>query len=61
MPKILTEEDVDKYSILDVVYPLPGKLSVYPENEMKEVYRAIMGKIRIMKNKATGLHCDYYS
>lgn len=55
MPKILTEEDVDKYSILDIVYPLPGKLSVYPENEMKEVYRAVMGKIRIMKKQSNRL------
>lgn len=55
MPKILTEEDIDKYSILDIVYPLPGKLSVYPENEMKEVYRAVMGKIRIMKKQSNKL------
>jgi hypothetical protein len=28
----------------DVVYPLPGKQTVYPENEIKELYRKFMGK-----------------
>lgn len=42
---MLTEEDVDNYSIEDVVYPLPGRLSVYPENEIKKLYVEIMGKI----------------
>jgi tRNA pseudouridine13 synthase len=44
MPKVLTAEDLDKYSITDVVYPLPGKNSVYPDNEMKKLYRQFMGK-----------------
>lgn len=45
MPKILTAEDVENYSITDVVYPLPGKKSVYPDNEIKELYRKFMGNI----------------
>ncbi|CEG83732.1 hypothetical protein RMATCC62417_17608 [Rhizopus microsporus] len=62
VPKILTEEDIDKYSILDIVYPLPGKLSVYPENEMKEVYRAVMAEDGIMMDRKEyfeGLNGDY--
>lgn len=42
---MLTEEDVNNYTIDDVVYPLPGKLSVYPENEMKDLYKQILGTI----------------
>lgn len=43
IPKVLTEEDLENYSITDVVYPLPGRQSVYPENEMKDLYRQFMG------------------
>lgn len=44
MPYILKEEDLEKYSIEDVVYPIPGKQSVYPENEIKNLYIEFMGK-----------------
>lgn len=47
IPKVLTEQDVNNYSITDVVYPLPGKQSVYPENEIKDLYRKFMGRTRI--------------
>lgn len=44
MPYILKKEDLQKYTIEDVVYPLPGKKTVYPENEVKELYKKFMGK-----------------
>lgn len=37
--KTLTEEDVDKYSIFDVVMPLPGNDVAFPEGELGKKYR----------------------
>ena len=37
--KTLTEEDVDKYSIFDVVMPLPGKDVAFPGGALGEKYR----------------------
>ncbi|KAG1447865.1 hypothetical protein G6F56_009121 [Rhizopus delemar] len=63
VPKVLTEEDVNNYTIDDVVYPLPGKLSVYPENEMKDLYKQILAEDGIsMESKHKhfdGLNGDY--
>ncbi|KAG1670926.1 Pseudouridylate synthase 7 [Nymphon striatum] len=45
--KILTEEDVEllKFSIYDVVLPLPGYDVIYPENKMiKEFYKELLEK-----------------
>ncbi|GAA5811004.1 hypothetical protein MFLAVUS_004433 [Mucor flavus] len=51
IPKVLTEEDLENYSITDVVYPLPGKQTVYPENEMKELYVKFMAEDGISNEK----------
>ncbi|KAL7317776.1 multisubstrate pseudouridine synthase 7 [Mucor circinelloides] len=63
VPKILTAEDVENYSITDVVYPLPGKKSVYPDNEIKELYRKFMAEDGISMEKRDnhfdGLNGDY--
>ena len=40
---MLTEEDLESYTIADVVYPVPGHRSVYPENEMGKVYQQLLG------------------
>ena len=37
--KTLTEEDVDKYSIFDVVMPLPGNDVAFPGGELGKKYR----------------------
>ncbi|KAL4260216.1 pseudouridine synthase TruD family protein [Pleurotus pulmonarius] len=37
--KILTEEDLDKYSIFDVIMPLPGTDVAYPGGDLGEKYR----------------------
>ena len=37
--KTLTEEDVDKYSIFDVVMPLPGNDVAFPSGELGKKYR----------------------
>lgn len=40
--KILTEQDKDKYTIHDVVLPLPGYAVTYPGGELGEMYRRMM-------------------
>ncbi|GAB5589309.1 multisubstrate pseudouridine synthase 7 [Umbelopsis nana] len=42
--KIVTEEDLDKYTIFDVVLPQPGTEVMYPSNETYAVYEKIMGE-----------------
>jgi tRNA pseudouridine13 synthase len=37
--KTLIEEDLDKYSIFDVIMPLPGKDVAYPGGQLGERYR----------------------
>ena len=40
--KALKAEDVDKYSIFDVIMPLPGKDVAYPDGELGELYREFL-------------------
>ncbi|CAM0137074.1 multisubstrate pseudouridine synthase 7 [Umbelopsis sp. WA50703] len=40
--KHVTEEDLDKYTIFDVVLPQPGTKILYPNNEVLDVYKSIM-------------------
>ncbi|KAI8908466.1 pseudouridine synthase [Gorgonomyces haynaldii] len=40
--KIVTQEDLDKYSYMDVVLPLPGSSIQYPQNEMLQKYKDYM-------------------
>lgn len=48
--KHLTEEDLDKYTIFDVVHPLPGFDVEYPKNKIGELYKEML--------KADGLDLD---
>ena len=47
--KVVGEEDVKggEYGITDVVLPLPGSEIMYPTNELKNVYKEILGKDQI--------------
>lgn len=40
--KTLTEDDVDKYSIFDVVMPLPGTDVAYPGGKLGDRYREFL-------------------
>lgn len=40
--KTLTEEDLDKYTIFDVVMPLPGTDVAYPGGKLGERYREFL-------------------
>ncbi|KAG2171676.1 hypothetical protein INT43_008056 [Umbelopsis isabellina] len=40
--KVVTEDNLDKYTIFDVVLPQPGTKILYPANEVMDVYKSIM-------------------
>jgi tRNA pseudouridine13 synthase len=40
--KVLTAEDIDNYSIFDVIMPLPGKDVDYPGGKLGEMYKAFL-------------------
>ncbi|KAH8555919.1 pseudouridine synthase [Umbelopsis sp. PMI_123] len=40
--KLVTDDDLNKYSIFDVVLPQPGYDVIYPDNEVFSVYKTIM-------------------
>ncbi|KAF9169788.1 multisubstrate pseudouridine synthase 7 [Mortierella sp. AD011] len=42
--KVLTEQDVDQYTIYDVVLPLPGHDVLYPTHVIGEKYKELMAK-----------------
>lgn len=37
--KVLTEADLNNYTIYDIVLPLPGRISVFPQNDVGEFYK----------------------
>ncbi|KAL0096347.1 pseudouridine synthase [Phycomyces blakesleeanus] len=47
VPKVLTEEDLDNYTIWDVVYPMPGSRSKYPANAIGDFYKQLLEKDNI--------------
>lgn len=51
--KTLTEADVDKYSIFDVIMPLPGRDVAFPGGKLGERYREFL--------QADGLDPDNFS
>ncbi|KAF2882212.1 hypothetical protein ILUMI_23954 [Ignelater luminosus] len=42
--KILSEDDLNNYTIYDIVLPLPGYDVQYPENEVKDWYKELLEK-----------------
>ena len=42
--KVLTESDVTKYSVFDVVMPLPGKDVAFPGGALGQMYREFLVK-----------------
>lgn len=45
--KTVTLEEVNKTSIYDVVYPLPGHAIEYPQNEIAEWYKEVLREYEI--------------
>ena len=50
--KVLTETDVDKYSIFDVIMPLPGRDVSFPGSRLGERYKEFL--------KADGLDPEHF-
>jgi tRNA pseudouridine13 synthase len=40
--KTLTTDDIDKYTIFDVIMPLPGKDVAFPGGKLGEMYREFL-------------------
>ena len=40
--RTLSEEEVSNFSFRDILFPLPGTLVMYPENETKSIYNEIL-------------------
>ncbi|KAG0250484.1 multisubstrate pseudouridine synthase 7 [Mortierella polycephala] len=57
--KVLTPEDVDKYTIYDVVLPLPGFDVVYPTHEIGAKYKELMAKDGLDPHQMTRGSKDY--
>jgi len=43
-PEIITKENIDKYTIYDIVLPMPGHDIIYPDNDIKEYYENLLKK-----------------
>ncbi|OCB90878.1 tRNA pseudouridine synthase D [Sanghuangporus baumii] len=57
--KTLTEEDVDKYTIFDVIMPLPGKDVAYPGGALGERYRDFLRMDGLDPDNLSSKHKDY--
>ncbi|KAH9507458.1 multisubstrate pseudouridine synthase 7 [Bulinus truncatus] len=59
IPLVVTLDTLDKYSLLDVVLPLPGYDVIYPENEVKEWYKSTLEADGLDINKMKRPQKDY--
>ncbi|CAO3639272.1 unnamed protein product [Cunninghamella blakesleeana] len=59
VPLILTEDNIKSYTIRDVVYPLPGVHTVYPQNEIGELYKKYMDEDKIKMSKSDKFYQDF--
>ncbi|ORZ05755.1 pseudouridine synthase [Lobosporangium transversale] len=57
--KVLTEVDVDQYTIYDVVLPLPGHDIIYPTHAIGEKYKEFMAKDGLEPYKMLRSNKDY--
>lgn len=57
--KTLTAEDVERYTIFDVIMPLPGKDVAYPEGELGELYREFLRRDGLDPDNFSSKHKDY--
>ncbi|KAI8071095.1 pseudouridine synthase [Gongronella butleri] len=59
VPIVLTKDNIDKYTIHDVVYPLPGTRSVYPDNDIGLLFKQFMDEDGIEFNKKDNFYSDF--
>jgi len=43
-PDIITSDNIDQYTIYDVVLPMPGHDIIYPNNDIKDYYEELLKK-----------------
>ncbi|CAO3599103.1 unnamed protein product [Absidia cylindrospora] len=58
VPLILTAENIQNYTIKDVVYPLPGRRTVYPRNEVGQLMQDWMKEDGIVIAKGDNIFDD---
>ncbi|ORX55365.1 tRNA pseudouridine synthase D [Piromyces finnis] len=59
-PDIITSENIDKYTIYDVVLPMPGHDIIYPENEIKNYYEDLLKKDDIDPKDMKIINKEYF-
>ncbi|KAF9585989.1 multisubstrate pseudouridine synthase 7 [Lunasporangiospora selenospora] len=57
--KVLTPENVDQYSIYDVILPCPGYDIIYPQHELLDKYKELMAQDGLDPLKMHGVHKEY--
>ncbi|KAF9357562.1 multisubstrate pseudouridine synthase 7 [Mortierella sp. AD094] len=57
--KVLTEQDVDQYTIYDVILPLPGHDIIYPTHAIGEKYKELMAKEGLDPHEMRRSNKDY--
>ncbi|XP_052283945.1 pseudouridylate synthase 7 homolog isoform X2 [Dreissena polymorpha] len=58
-PVVLDEASIGKYTIYDVVLPLPGFDSVYPDNNLQGLYKEVMEKDGLDYTNMRRKHKDF--
>jgi len=59
-PDIITSNNIDKYTIYDVVLPMPGHDIIYPDNEIKEYYEDLLKKDGINPKDMKTINREYF-
>ncbi|SAM01769.1 hypothetical protein [Absidia glauca] len=58
VPLVLTTENIHNYTIKDVVYPMPGRRTVYPDNDIGELIKDMMKEEGIVITKGDNIFDD---
>ncbi|KAI8096451.1 pseudouridine synthase [Halteromyces radiatus] len=61
VPLVLTEENIHSYSIKDVVYPVPGRRTILPKNEIGDLFQEYLAedKLNLKDNVFDDIPGDY--
>ncbi|ORX79103.1 tRNA pseudouridine synthase D [Anaeromyces robustus] len=59
-PDIITSENINKYSIYDIVLPMPGHDIIYPDNEIKDYYEKLLKKDGINPKDMKTVNREYF-
>ncbi|OUM59091.1 hypothetical protein PIROE2DRAFT_15476 [Piromyces sp. E2] len=59
-PDIVTSDNIDKYTIYDVVLPMPGHDIIYPDNDIKDYYEELLKKDGINPKDMKTINREYF-